>query len=81
MNKNFRNFDPLHNNMLESPYARIIETVRKKCIILGEALQIGGQKHQQNLPENCSKTTKMAIRVREISKTLPGEHTPKPGPV
>ena len=54
--------------MPESPYARIIETVRKKCIIFAEALQIGSQKHQQNLPENCSKSTEMAITVGQISK-------------
>ena len=64
--------------MPESPYARIIETVRKKCIILGEALQIGGQKHQQNLPEICSKSTKTAIAVREISKISRGSMPPDP---
>ena len=44
--------------MPESPQARIIETVRTKCITIGEALKIKGQKHKQNLPENCSKALK-----------------------
>ena len=46
--------------------------------IFAEALQIGSQKHQQNLPENCSKNTKMAITVRQISKISRGSMPPDP---
>ena len=35
--------------------ARIIENVRTKCIILGEALRIRIKKFQQNLPKNLFK--------------------------
>ena len=39
-----------------------------KCVIFGEALRIRGKKFKQNLPENCSKSTKMAIVVCKFSK-------------
>ena len=34
--------------------------------------QIRGQKYEQTLPENCSKSTKMAITVRKFSKNFRG---------
>ena len=43
--------------MPEWLYARIIETVRTKCIEFGEALKIKGQKYKQNLFKNCLKNT------------------------
>ena len=64
--------------MPESPLARIIETVRTKCIIFGEALKIRGQKHKHNLPENCSKSTKIAITVCQFSKNFRGSMPPDP---
>ena len=62
--------------MPESPQARIIETVRTKCIIFGEALKIGGQNYKQNLPENYSKSTKIAITACKFSK-FSGEPCPR----
>ena len=35
------------------PKAYIIQAVRTKCIIFGEALRIRGRKYKQNLSENC----------------------------
>ena len=64
--------------MPESPYARIIETVRTKGIIFGEALKIRGQKYKQTLPENCSKSTQMAIKLRKLSKFFPECMSPNP---
>ena len=49
--------------MPESPEARIIETVRTNYIVFDEALNIKGQKYEQNLPENCSESTEMGITV------------------
>ena len=50
------------------PLARIIETVRTNCIIFGEALKVKGQTYIQTLPENCLKSTKMAITLYKFSK-------------
>ena len=62
--------------MPESPEARIIETVRTKYIVFDEALNINSQKYEQNLPENCSESTEMAITVglTQIFKNFPGGH-------
>ena len=49
--------------MPESPEVRIIETVRANYIAFDEALHIKGQKHEQNLPENCSESTEIGITV------------------
>ena len=48
--------------------ARIIENVRTKCIILGEALRTRVKKFKQNLSENYSKSTKIAITACKFSK-------------
>ena len=64
--------------MPESPEAHIIETVRTKCIIFAEALNVRGQKHKQNFLKNCLKSTKMAIAVSQFSKIFPGKHAPGP---
>ena len=48
--------------MSYSPEARILETVRTKCTIFGEALKVRGQKYEQTLPENCSKSTKRPLQ-------------------
>ena len=37
-------------------------------MIFGEALRITGKKNKQNLRENCSKSTEMAITVCKFSK-------------
>ena len=39
----------------------IKNVLRTKCIIFGEALRIGVKKFKHNLPENYSKSTKIAI--------------------
>ena len=62
--------------MPELPLARIIETERTKSIIFGEALKIRGKKYKQNLPENCSKSTLMAITVCKFSKIFRGSMPP-----
>ena len=48
----------------------ITENLRTKCIIFGEALRFRGKIFKQNLPKNCSKSTKMATTVRKFSKTF-----------
>ena len=55
-----------------------MKTVRTKCIIFDEALKVRGQKYKQNLLENCSKSTKMAITVGKFSKTFRGNKPPDP---
>ena len=49
------------------PYAisthNLIENVRTKCIIFGETLKTWVKKFEQNLAENCSKSTKITIRA------------------
>ena len=52
--------------------------MRRKCIILDEALRTRVKKLRQNLPENYSKGTKIAITVRKFLKNFPGEHAPGP---
>ena len=56
----------------------MIETMGTECIIFGEALKIRGQKHKQNLPEDYSKSIKMAITVCLISKNFRGSIPPDP---
>ena len=41
--------------------ARIIENVRTKCLIFGEALRIRVKNFKQNWPKNYSKSIKIAI--------------------
>ena len=52
--------------------ARIIKNVRTKCIIFGEALRIKVKKFKQNLPENYSKSTNIAITASKFSKNFLG---------
>ena len=51
-----------------SPWVRIIENVRTKCIIFGEALKIRVKKVKQYLRENYSKNTKIAATACKFSK-------------
>ena len=44
----------------------------------GEALRIRVKKFKQNLPENYSKSTKMAITACEFSKFFRGRMSPDP---
>ena len=46
---------------------RLIENVRIKCNIFGEALRIRVKKFTQNLPENYSKRTEIAITACKFS--------------
>ena len=50
------------NNL--TPYARIIENVRTKCIMFGEALRMRVKKFKQSLSENYSTSTKTTIKAR-----------------
>ena len=43
-----------------------------KCIIFDKALKVRGQKYDQTLPENCSKSAKMTITVCKFSKIFRG---------
>ena len=47
-------------------------TTGQKCIICSNVLKIRGQNFQQNLPENCSKSTKLAITVCKFSNVFRG---------
>ena len=50
----------------------ISENVRTKCITFGEALRIRVKKIKQNLCENYSKSTKIAITACKFSKIVRG---------
>ena len=50
--------------------------MRTKCIIFGEALRIRIKKFEHNLPENYSKSTKIAITVCKFSKLFRGSMPP-----
>ena len=52
--------------------------MRIKCIVCGEALRIGVKKFKQNLPENYSKSTKIAITSCTFSKSFSGSMPPDP---
>ena len=68
------------SNLCDSykPYARKIENVRTKCIIIGEALRIRVKTFKQILPENYSKSTKIAIAAYKFSKFFRGSIPPDP---
>ena len=55
-----------------TPQARLIENVRTKCIIFDEALRIRVKNFKQNLRENYSKSTKIAIAACTFSKFVRG---------
>ena len=57
--------------------ARKIENVRTKCIAFGEAL-VWVKKIKQNLPENCSKSTIIAISACEFSNLFRGSKPADP---
>ena len=48
----------------------MIENVLTKCIIFGEALRIRVKKFKQILPENYTKSTKIAIIAYKFSKSF-----------
>ena len=52
--------------------------MRTKCIIFGEALRIRAKKFKCNLPENYSKSTKIAITACKFSKKFRGACPPDP---
>ena len=71
------------------PYA--LSTHNRKCtnkippsylvkppIIFGETLRIRGKNFNQNAPENCSRSTKMATTVCKFSKISGGNMPPDP---
>ena len=60
------------------PLASIIENVRTKCIIFGEALRIRVKQFKQNLPENYLNGTKTAITACKFSKIFRGSMPPDP---
>ena len=60
------------------PQARIIENVRTKCSIFGEALKIKVKKFKQNLHENYLKSAKIAITACKFSNFFRGEHALRP---
>ena len=60
------------SNLFDSnkPYA--LSTHNRKCITYGEALRIRIRKFEQNMRENYSKSTKIAITVCKFSKIFRG---------
>ena len=64
--------------MPESPQARIIETVRTKCIIFGEALKIRGQNINKIFLKIVQKALKRPITVCKFSKIFRGSMPPDP---
>ena len=52
--------------------------MRKKCIIFGEALRTRVKKFKQNLAENYSKSTKIAIRACTFLKIFRESMPPNP---
>ena len=56
----------------------LIENLRTKGIIFDEALRIGVKKFKHNLPENRSKSTKIAITACKFSKIFQGSMPPDP---
>ena len=52
--------------------------MRTKCIIFGEALKIRGKNFKQNLAENYSKSTKIAITPCKFSEFFRGSMPPDP---
>ena len=70
-------------NLFDSnkPYA--LSTHNQKCgnkirVIFGEALRIRVKNFRQNLPENYSKSTKIAITASNFSKFFQGSTPPNP---
>ena len=61
-----------------TPWARIIENVRTKCIIFGDTHRIRVKKFKQNLREDYSKRTKIAITACKFSKVFRGIIPPDP---
>ena len=64
------------SNLFDSnkPYA--LSTHNRKCITYGEALRIRIKKFEQNMRENYSKSTKIAITVCKFSKNFRGSMPP-----
>ena len=56
----------------------MIENVRTKCIICGEAYRIRIKKFKQDLPEIYSKSTNIAIAACKFLKFLQGSMLPDP---
>ena len=52
--------------------------MRTKCVVFGEAQRIRVKKFKQNLRENYSKSTKIAITARKFSKIFRGSMPPDP---
>ena len=75
---NFPQFRTSSCNINLTLKARIIENVRTKCIIFGEALGIRPKvkKCKQNYPEIYSKSTKIAITACKFSKIFRGSMPP-----
>ena len=73
----FHNFEPLHNNMPKSPQARIIETVRTKCIIFGEAVKVRGQKYDKFSLKIVQKALIWPLQYANFQK-FSWEHAPEP---
>ena len=64
---NFSIISNLFNSNQPCALSTVIENVRTKCIMFGEALRIRVKKFKQNLAENYSKSTKLAITACKFS--------------
>ena len=85
LTSHFQKLFDVHNffvisNLFDSnkPYARIIENVKKKCVIFGEAFRTRVKKFKQNLRKNYSKSTKTGITACKFSKNFRGSIPPNP---
>ena len=63
-------------NLLDNNKLYALSMHNRKCITFGEALKIRIKKFQQNMLENYSKSTKIAITVCKFSKIFRGSMPP-----
>ena len=73
---NFSIISNLFDSNKPCSLARINENVRTQYIVFDEALTIKVKKFKQNLPENYSKSTKIAIAACKFSKFFRGSKPP-----
>ena len=75
---NFSIISNLFDSNKPNAFSTHNRNVRTKCIIFGQALRIRVKKIKQNLPENDSKSTEIAITACKFAKIFPGQHAPGP---
>ena len=70
------------SNFFDYDKPSALSTHNEKCtnknIIYDETFRFRGKKFKQNLPQNCSRSTKMAITVCKFPKIFQGSMPPDP---